>query len=215
LQLFLLLCVYNREAGECVNDIDPKILRQAQNGDEMAFNEIVETFQTPVFNLCYRMLGTAEEAEDAAQESFWRAYNAIQKYDPARSFATWLLSIAAHYCIDQQRRRRLPVTEIDEIMEETAADINIPNPEHAAVENEHQAQVQELLDTLPELDRAAIVLRYWQDYSEEEISLALNISISAVKSRLHRARKKLATVWENKSTATSQVERMHNGSPAF
>jgi RNA polymerase sigma-70 factor (ECF subfamily) len=198
-----------------VNDIDPKILSRAQQGDEMAFNEIVETFQTPVFNLCYRMLGTAEEAEDAAQESFWRAYNAIQKYDPARSFGTWLLSIAAHYCIDQQRRRRLPVTEMDEIMEETAADTNIPNPEHAAIENEHQTQIQELLDTLPELDRAAIVLRYWQDYSEEEISLTLNISISAVKSRLHRARKKLATVWENKSTATSQVERMHNGSPAF
>lgn len=99
----------------------------AQNGDDDAFTRLVERYQNPVYNLCYRMLGDSQEAEDAAQESFWRAYQAIRRYDPERSFATWLLSIAAHYCIDLQRKRRLPVMEMEDWMEEILPD-HAPDP---------------------------------------------------------------------------------------
>lgn len=74
---------------------------QAKNGSDEAFTYIVETYQTPVYNLCYRMLGHVEAAEDAAQETFLRAYQHLHRYDIKRSFATWLLSITAHYCIDR------------------------------------------------------------------------------------------------------------------
>ena len=198
-----------------MSDIESTIIIRAQQGDESAFTEIVETFQTPVYNLCYRMLGNPQEAEDAAQESFWRAYKAINKYDPQRSFPTWLLSITAHYCIDQQRRRRLPTTELDDILAETAPDDNTPNPEVVYSQSENEASIQSLLTSLPELDRAAIILRYWHECSEEEISQTLGITVSAVKSRLHRARRKLAKVWETKNTVSNGVERMRNGSPAF
>jgi len=198
-----------------VSDLDLEIIIQAQQGDEFAFNTIVETFQTPVYNLCYRMLGNPQEAEDAAQESFWRAYQAIAKYDPNRSFPTWLLSITAHYCIDQQRRRRLPTTELDDILAETAPDVNTPNPESVYSQGEHEENIQSLLLSLPELDRAAIILRYWHEASEEEISQSLGITVSAVKSRLHRARRKLAKVWETKNTVNNREERIRNGSPAF
>lgn len=198
-----------------MSDLDLEIIIQAQQGDEFAFNTIVETFQTPVYNLCYRMLGNPQEAEDAAQESFWRAYQAIAKYDPNRSFPTWLLSITAHYCIDQQRRRRLPTTELDDILAETAPDVNTPNPETVYSQGEHEENIQSLLLSLPELDRAAIVLRYWHEASEEEISQTLGITVSAVKSRLHRSRRKLAKVWETKNSVSNSVERMRNGSPAF
>ena len=80
---------------------------QAQQGDDEAFTKLVETYQTPVFNLCYRMLGEPELAEDAAQETFLRAYQHLHRYDQKRPFPTWLLSIAAHYCIDRLRRRKL------------------------------------------------------------------------------------------------------------
>ena len=79
----------------------------AQKGDPEGFTNLVESYQTPVYNLCYRMLGNATEAEDAAQEAFLRAYTSIKRYDKDRPFATWLLSIAAHYCIDQIRKRRM------------------------------------------------------------------------------------------------------------
>lgn len=198
-----------------MSEIDIATLVQAQKGDELAFNAIVETYQTPVFNLCYRMLGNAQEAEEAAQESFWRAYQAITKYDSGRSFITWLLSIAAHYCIDQQRRRRLVTTDLDDFLVETTMDHNTPDPESVLIQNEKQASIQDLLDSLPEIDRAAIILRYWHECSEEEISQALDLSISAVKSRLHRARKKLAKVWQNQKETEGTAERMRNGSPAF
>ena len=93
-------------------------LQAAIQGNDEAFTQLVETYQKPVYNLCYRMLGDPLEAEDAAQESFWRAYQALKRYDPQRSFITWLLSIAAHYCIDQQRRKRLPVVPVEILPEE-------------------------------------------------------------------------------------------------
>ena len=82
-------------------------LKQAQKGDDLAFARLVEAYEKPVYNLCYRMLGNAGDAEDAAQETFIRAYKAIRRYDPTRKFSTWLLTIASNYCIDQHRRRLL------------------------------------------------------------------------------------------------------------
>ena len=87
---------------------------QAQQGNDEAFTKLVEEHQTHVYNLCYRMLGEPEAAEDAAQETFLRAYQNLHRYDRTRSFATWLLSIGAHYCIDRLRRRKLSVFSMDE-----------------------------------------------------------------------------------------------------
>lgn len=196
-------------------NIEPDILKLSMKGDETAFNQIVESFQKPVFNLCYRMLGSAEEAENAAQETFWRAYQSIKKYNPDRSFGTWILSIAAHYCIDQHRKHKLPILEIDDYFAETIADQHTPNPEAVSLQKEHQTEIQKLLNELPELDRAAIILRYWHEGSEQEISQILDISVNAVKSRLHRARKKLAIAWQQQNQSPSQIERMKDGSPAF
>jgi RNA polymerase sigma-70 factor, ECF subfamily len=178
-----------------VSNNEAEWLQAAQNGSEEGFAFLIEKYQTPVYNLCYRMLGNAGDAEDAAQETFWRAYQAIKRYDPSRSFITWLLSIAAHYCIDQQRRRRLPTLDLDVLPEEDVPDHD-PNPEHEVGRIEETEAMQRLLSNLNSQDRAAIVLRYWYDFSEEEISQTLAISVSAVKSRLFRARRLLAAVYQ-------------------
>lgn len=178
-----------------MSDNEAEWLGAAQNGSEESFTNLIEKYQTPVFNLCYRMLGNAEDAEDAAQETFWRAFQAIKRYDASRSFITWLLSIAAHYCIDQQRRRRLPTIDLDVLPEEDVPDAN-PNPEYAVGRIEETQNMERILSKLNPQDRAAIVLRYWYDFSEEEISQTLSISVSAVKSRLFRARRQLAEVWQ-------------------
>ena len=166
---------------------------QAQQGDDEAFTRLVETYQTPVFNLCYRMLGEPELAEDAAQETFLRAYQHLPRYDQKRPFATWLLSIAAHYCIDRLRRRKFSMFSMDAEDEEGNSvelpDVDFPNPEHEAITGQTQERVHEMLKDLDTTDRAAIIMRYWYDYSEKEIAESLNLTVSAVKSRLHRARK--------------------------
>jgi RNA polymerase sigma-70 factor (ECF subfamily) len=196
-----------------VKSLAPETIQQALAGNENAFTEIVETFQVPVYNLCYRMLGDSGEAEDAAQETFWRAYQGLSRYDRQRSFGTWLLSIAAHYCIDQQRRRKLPTLEIDEVVEETLPD-STPSPERIVHQLEQDQILHRLLESLGTQDRAALILRYWYDFSEEEISQSLSLTVSAVKSRLHRARLLLAQRWQAVQPA-SLPERIPNGTPAF
>jgi len=187
-------------------------LEQALQGNMDAFTQLVETYQRPVFNLCYRMLGDAQEAEDAAQETFWRAYQNMKKYDTSRSFATWLLSIAAHYCIDQQRKRKLPMVDIDILPEEDAPDPS-PNPERVISKQMENKVLHRLLDKLQPQDRAAIVLRYWYEMTEEEIASTLLLSTSAVKSRLFRARRQLAE--EYQSSAPAELERSLHGTPAL
>ena len=192
---------------------------QTQQGNDEAFAHLVEHYQTPVYNLCYRMLGEPEAAEDAAQESFLRVYQNISRYDRQRPFATWLLSIAAHYCIDRLRRRKFSMLSIDAEKDNDERptefpDVNAPNPEQEAVHREDQEALHNILQQLDATDRAAVILRYWYDFSEIEISQSLSLTVSAVKSRLHRARKEIARRMQANSPET-RVERMPHGSPAL
>lgn len=191
---------------------------QARQGSDEAFTHLVELYQKPVYNLCYRMLGEAESAEDASQETFLRAFQYLHRYDEKRSFATWLLSIAAHYCIDRLRRRKFAIFSIDEEDDEGTTfeipDPGSPEPEAESVKKEDRTRLHKLLQSLDETDRAAIVMRYWYDFSETEIADSLRLTVSAVKSRLHRARRELGGLWQDKSSKAS-LQRRHHESPAF
>jgi RNA polymerase sigma-70 factor (ECF subfamily) len=193
-------------------------LLQAQQGNDDAFTKLVEEHQTHVYNLCYRMLGEPEAAEDAAQESFLRAYQNLHRYDQSRPFATWLLSIAAHYCIDRLRRRKLSIFSIDEENDEGStfeiADPASLDPEAESVKREDRDHLHILLKDLDDTDRAAVILRYWYDYSEIEIANSLKLTVSAVKSRLHRSRRALAGMWKEDKPLTRTERRPHE-SPAF
>jgi RNA polymerase sigma-70 factor (ECF subfamily) len=200
-----------------VNDELTWIL-QAQQGSDEAFTKLVEEHQTHVYNLCYRMLGEPETAEDAAQESFLRAYQNLHRYDQSRPFATWLLSIAAHYCIDRLRRRKLSIFSIDEENDDGStyeiADPASLDPEAESVKREDRDHLHLLLKDLDETDRAAVILRYWYDFSEVEIAESLKLTVSAVKSRLHRSRRALAGMWQEAKPRTRTERRPHE-SPAF
>ena len=154
---------------------------QAQQGSDEAFTKLVETYQTPVYNLCYRMLGEPDLAEDAAQETFLRAYQHLHRYDQKRPFATWLLSIAAHYCIDRLRRRKFSMFSMD-AEDDEGNTFELPDPDS------------------PD--------------PEAEIAESLRLTVSAVKSRLHRARKELAGLWQEEETRTENERRPYE-SPAF
>ena len=190
-------------------------IRQAIQGDDDAFGFLVDHYQRPVYSLCYRMLGNSKDAEDAAQESFIRAYYHLKKYDPSRSFATWLLSIASHYCIDQVRKRQLPTVSMDALPSEIIPDRNIPNPEMELHRAERESMVLNLIMSLNPLDRAAMVLRYWHQCSEVEIAETLNLTVSAVKSRLYRSRQAFAESWLAMENETALGQRRPYESPAL
>lgn len=167
-------------------------IQAARNGDRLAFGRLVEAYQRPVYGLAYRMLGSATEAEDAAQEAFLKAYRALGSYDPARSFTTWLLSITAHHCIDRIRRRRPEPQSIDDMPPWRGIPSDGPDPERSAIDADRAAWISGLLGRLGEADRLVLVLRYWQDLGYLEIAEMLETSEAAVKSRLHRARRQMA-----------------------
>lgn len=180
-------------------------------GDQDAFAELVYTFQDAVYNLCYRLLGERTEAEDAAQEAFLKAYSNLQRYDPERPFKTWVLTIASNHCIDRLRKRRHVWLSIDESVPATLSlSSDDPQPEQAVLSNERSHQIQQMLNELEPDYRAAIVLRYWYDYSYTEIAEILETTESAIKSRLYRARQTLAEKLDNSQFSTSSGLRLEN-----
>jgi RNA polymerase sigma-70 factor (ECF subfamily) len=170
-------------------------LERAKLGDEEAFARIVEHYQVPVYNLCHRMLDDPMEAEDAAQETFFRAYRNMDRFDPERKFINWILTIASNHCVDRIRRRRLRFVSMDDLVSDPFVAETGSGPEYSMLEREGQEEVQTLLRDLPPKDRATVVLKYWYEMSYEEIGEMLSMSVSAVKSRLHRARRAMAIQW--------------------
>ena len=162
--------------------------KAAQKGDSTAFMNIVEAYQKPVYNLCYRMLGDTTQAEDAAQETFLRVYTKLKTYNHDHKFSSWLLSIASHYCIDQLRRRRYQMVSWDDLPPWRWLPTSDPEPEEAVLANETHHALHALLNALPPDYRAAVILRYWHELSYDEIAETLDTTVSAVKSRLFRAR---------------------------
>jgi RNA polymerase sigma-70 factor (ECF subfamily) len=192
---------------------------QAQQGSDEAFTRLVETYQKPVYNLCYRMLGEPEAAEDAAQETFLRAYQNLHRYDASRAFGTWLLSIAAHYCIDLLRKKKFKMFSLDAENDEDMAfelpDASSPAPEIESVKRELRDRLHLLLKKLDATDRAAVIMRYWYDFSEVEIARSLNLTVSAVKSRVHRSRRELAGMWQEEDARQTRPERRAYETPAL
>jgi RNA polymerase sigma-70 factor (ECF subfamily) len=197
-----------------VNNLEPEVLNQVHQGNQEAFTQLVEAYQKPVYNLCYRMLGDPDEAEDASQETFLRVYRNIKHYDAKRPFTTWLLSIAAHHCIDQLRKRRMVIVSMDSTPYLDPPDA-LPGPEASFYLMEDQKRVQALLKTLNPHDRAAVIMYYWFDFSYDEIARSLSLTPSAVKSRLHRARLSMAQSWADQKGSNFMPERKPHESSAF
>jgi len=179
---------------------------RARGGDPEAFAELVELYQVPIHNLAYRMLGSATDAEDATQETFLRAYTRLDTYDPSRKFSSWILSIASHYCVDRLRRRRGNWLSMEEIQAGHWVPDKSPKPEAITIGHEQRDAVRRLLDQLPPHYRLVIVLRYWYGLSYEEMAEVTQSTKSAVKSRVHRARRTMA-VKLAEAPAGEDVER--------
>jgi RNA polymerase sigma-70 factor (ECF subfamily) len=183
-------------------------IEQALGGDKSAFGQLMHRYTGAVYNLAYRMLGNVQDAEDAVQEIFLRAYTRLESFDRTRRFSTWLLSIGANYCIDRLRRRRFSWFTLDDVVFQMPS--AEPGPERSALRKEEQEVVQRALQRLPEHYRIVTVLRYWHDMSYDEIAQATGLTESTIKTRLHRARNMMAqalnaeghSLWDIEKTTT-------------
>ncbi|MDP3046352.1 MAG: sigma-70 family RNA polymerase sigma factor [Chloroflexota bacterium] len=171
---------------------DTALVQRAREGDDAAFARLVEAYQSQVFNLAYRMLRQRQEAEDAAQETFLRAFRQLSTYKPDQRFRSWLLAIAAHYCVDQLRRRRFLWLSLEDVPIIGSLVSHEPQPESAALAAEQRDEVAMLLNCLPPRYRLVTVLRYNYDLPTAEIAAIVGSTDGAVKTQLCRARDMLA-----------------------
>ncbi len=168
------------------------LIERSQRGDLDAFNSLVLAYQGQVYNLCLRMLGSPQPAEDATQEAFIAAYRAVSRFRRG-SFRAWLLRIAANASYDELRRRRsrrqVPL-EAPSGDDRPAAELSASDEplEQRAERLELARHLQEGLTTLPPDQRLAVILRDVQGLAYEEIAEASGASLGTVKSRISRGR---------------------------
>ncbi len=175
------------------------LIRRLQQRDERAFEEVVRLYQHKVFNLVYRMIGNAEEAEDIAQEVFVTVFKAIDSFRGESKFSTWLYRIAANHCKNRIKylgRRSYKATgELDEAAERemqgaqpSAMRPHVDGPDAVLEGLQLERMVQSGIAALDEEHRVLIVLRDVEDLSYDEIGAITGLAEGTVKSRLHRAR---------------------------
>ena len=168
-----------------------------RKGDAERFEELVRAYEKEIYNLCLRMLGNEQDALDASQEAFFKAYRALGSFRGESRFSTWLYRLASNTCVDILRRRPgtpfLSLDEEDDIILPPIADSR-RSPQEIAESKELRAMVDRALDTLAPEFRQAVILRDVVGLSYEEIGSVMELEPGTVKSRIFRARKKLAAV---------------------
>ena len=172
---------------------DADLIQQCLHGDNAGFDLLVGRHQKQVYRFCFGMLGNAEDASDAAQESFIKAYHALGDFRKDASFVSWMLRIANNACVDLWRRRtRRQAASVDD-EESGLADIpsSDPDPETALLGGESRRLVRDAIGRLPEKHRGALVMFYVNGMSIKDMSRALGRPEGTVKSDLHAAREML------------------------
>jgi RNA polymerase sigma-70 factor (ECF subfamily) len=155
-------------------------------GDSSAFEAIVRRYERALFSVAYRLLGNYEDARDATQNAFLRAYEGLDTYDPNRRFFSWIYRIAVNECLNARRARR-PGEPLSDQIEASPADGPLQNVEAM----ERSELIDSALVRLSEEHRLVVVLRHFADLSYTEISEATGVPEKTVKSRLFEARQRL------------------------
>lgn len=169
------------------------------NKDQMAFAKLMDRYRDSIFFMVLKMVHNRDDAEDITIESFGKAFNRLEKYDPKYAFSTWLFKIATNNCIDFIRKKRLETMSIDEPIgggddgDELRIDVKSEqlNPEEKFIKKQRAVSVRGNIDKLDDKYRTLIELRYYKELSYEEIAQELDIPLGTVKAQLYRAKELL------------------------
>jgi RNA polymerase sigma-70 factor (ECF subfamily) len=180
------------------------LMARIAKGDGDAFEILVDRHQASVLNLIYRFIGDRTQAKDLAQEVFFRVWQSAKSYEPKAKFTTWLYRITANLCFNElkssRRKKWLQFLRSDgdrEVQTEEDFPNGSPSPEDLLLAKERSRQVADALQSLPENQRMALVLKRYDDLSYEEIAQIIGCSVSAVESLLARAKRTLQEKLKN------------------
>ena len=180
------------------------LMARIAKGDNDAFEILVNRYQTSILNLIYRFIGDRTQAKDLAQEVFIKVWQAAKSYKPDAKFTTWLYRVTANLCFNElkssRRRKWFSFHRSGEegvhTLEETLAD-RAPSAEDLLLEKERSRQISDALQSLPDKQRMALVLKRYDDLSYAEIGQIIGCSVSAVESLLVRAKRTLQEKLKN------------------
>ena len=181
-----------------------ELMARIAEGDDSAFEILVNRHQTSILNLVYRFIGDRTQAKDLAQEVFLKVWQSAQNYEPKAKFTTWIYRITANLCFNElksaRRKKWFSFNRSDEdgehTFEETLAD-STPSAEDLLLEKERSRQISDALQSLPDNQRMALVLKRYDDLSYQEIAQVIGCSVSAVESLLVRAKRTLQEKMKN------------------
>jgi len=177
---------------------DRELIERCKRGDIGAFDQLFRRYTRQVYNYAFRMIPNYDDANDIAQEAFVRAFNSIRSFRGDSNFSTWLFRIVYNVSLDEIKRRKgrylLSLDEQLELEEDSLTrqvESESPSPDELVEKQERDRILQEAIETLPEYQKAMIVLYHMQGFSYEEIAEIVGLPIGTVKSRLNRARESL------------------------
>ena len=187
---------------------DKELILRFQQGDELAYVELVNRYRNRLINFVFRFVGSSEEAEDIVQDTFVKLYQKKDYYRPISAFSTWIFTIASNLAkTELRKRKRRKVSYLSQIgMEEKDFDIPVEDTTDEETVGEYtESQIQDAIQSLQLHFRTALILRDIEELSYEEISKILDVPLGTIKSRINRARlqlqKKLKHVHKDRRTS--------------
>lgn len=176
-----------------------------EDGDEKAFAELMSRYRKPVYHMILKMVKNQDDAADLTIEAFAKAFRNLKKFNPDYTFSTWLFRIATNNCIDFIRKKKLDTLSIhstytDDNGENVSIDIKDGGltPQEETIKKEKISIMRDIVTQLPPKYQILVKLRYFQEYSYEEIAKELEAPLGTVKAQLHRARELLYDLVKNK-----------------
>ena len=170
------------------------LVERARRGDLDAYDELVRAHQEAAFRAAYLITHDEADAQDAAQEAFMRAFDALGRFDARRPFRPWLLRIATNIALNRLKASKRRQAMAERYGAKTVQTQDTPTIEAKVLRHERNRQVWDTIGRLRPDDQRLIVLRYFLDLSEAELAQTLDVAVGTIKSRLHRALAKLRDV---------------------
>jgi RNA polymerase sigma-70 factor (ECF subfamily) len=172
---------------------DLLLVEQAKQGNEKAFASLMDRYKDSIYYMLLKMVNNASDAEDLTIEAFGKAFRNLESYAPKFAFSTWLFKIATNNCVDFIRKKQLSPTPFDHLqdnLETVTVNIqsDLPDPEESLINHQKVAALKDVVNQLKPRYKSLIELRYYKEYSYEEISSELNLPIGTVKAQLFRAK---------------------------
>jgi len=172
---------------------DILLIEEAKKGNEKAFSNLMCRYKDSIYYIILKMVNNSTDAEDLTIETFSKAFKNIESYTPTFAFSTWLFKIATNNCIDFIRKKQFSPTSFNNLQDSLdTLTINIQSdtldPEESLINHQKIVTLRNTVNQLKPRYRMLIELRYYKEYSYEEISSELNIPIGTVKAQLHRAK---------------------------